>query len=198
MTNDGGGSQSSAPVPAHWVEASRGFSADGLWWFDGSTWLPTISPDGRRRWNGHSWVPTGRPPLPRRAKFCGAAWLVLLGAWLAFLTIAADGRSDLPGWAAAPTIVLVAIAVLATLGWGAVLGQLSAWRTLAKSAPAGAAVLYFWYVVAMVSSNDPTADDAAAVGLVVLGVPAVIVVALLLGIGGGLAAGIRRIGARAQ
>lgn len=199
MTNDGGGWQPHPAMPAHRAEATQRLSADGLWWFDGASWLPTISADGLWRWNGHAWVSTRRrPTLPRWAKFCGASWLVLLGAWLAFLVIAAGGTSDLPDWAAAPTIVLAAIAVLATLGWGAVLGKLKAWRTLAKSAPVGAAVLCFWYVVAMISSNDPTADDAAGAGLVLLGVPALIVVVLLLGIGGGLAAGVRRIGDRAK
>ena len=199
MTNDGGGSQPHAPTPAQRLEATHGFSADGLWWFDGTTWLPTISADGLWRWNGRSWVSTRRrPTLPRWVKFCGAGWLLLLGAWLAFLTFAAGGTSDLPGWAAAPAIVLAAIAVLATLGWGAVLGKLKAWRVLAGSAPVGAAVFGFWYVVAMISSNDPTADDAAGVGLVILGVPVLVLVALLLGIGGGLAAGIRRIGDRAK
>jgi Flp pilus assembly pilin Flp len=33
------------------------FSADGLWWWDGTEWKPAISPDRHWRWNGQGWVP---------------------------------------------------------------------------------------------------------------------------------------------
>jgi hypothetical protein len=31
------------------------FSPDGAWWWDGASWVPTITPDGRWRWDGRSW-----------------------------------------------------------------------------------------------------------------------------------------------
>jgi hypothetical protein len=119
-------------------------------------------------------------------------WLALLGAWLLFLVIAARRSSTVPSWATLPALALGVIAVISTFAWGVVLGRLRSWRTIATSAPAGAGVLMFWYVLAMVSSNDPTADDAAAVGVVFLGLPALALVALLLVIGGGLGAIFRR------
>jgi len=109
-----------------------------------------------------------------------------------FLTLAAHGTSTVPDWALRPALALGAGAVLSTLTWGAVLGRLRTWRMVAASAPAGAGVLAFWYVVAMVSSNDPTADNAAGVGVVMLGIPALVLVALLLVVGGAVGAAFRR------
>jgi hypothetical protein len=117
---------------------------------------------------------------------------VLLGTWLLFLTLAAHGTSTVPDWALLPALTLGAVAVLSPLAWGAVLGRLRSWRTVATSAPAGAGVLVFWYVVAMVSSNDPTADNAAGVGILLLGIPALVLVTLLLVIGGAVGAVFRR------
>src|SRR6476620_3521167 len=41
-------------------------STDGLYYWDGDRWVPTLSPDGKWRWNGTDWVPvsagTARPP----------------------------------------------------------------------------------------------------------------------------------------
>lgn len=136
-------------------------------------------------------MPARRASLPRWVKVCRVVWLVLLGAWLLFLTLAARGTSTVPGWAVLPTIALGAVAVLSTL-WGAVLGKLRSWRTVATSAPAGAGVLALWYLVAMASSNDPTADSAVGVGVVMLGIPALVLVALLLVVGGAVGAAFRR------
>jgi hypothetical protein len=33
------------------------FSSDGTHYWDGRSWVSTLSPDGRYRWNGRSWVP---------------------------------------------------------------------------------------------------------------------------------------------
>jgi hypothetical protein len=33
------------------------FSADGLWWWNGAEWKPSVSPDRLWRWNGHEWEP---------------------------------------------------------------------------------------------------------------------------------------------
>jgi hypothetical protein len=109
-----------------------------------------------------------------------------------FLTLAAHGTPTTPDWAFRPALALGAVAVLSTLGWGAVLGRLRSWLLIAASAPVGAGVLAFWYVVAMVYSNDPTADNAAGVGLVLLGIPALVLVALLLVVGGAVGAAFRR------
>jgi hypothetical protein len=39
------------------------FSDDGLWWWDGTRWSPTISEDGRWRWDGQQWVPHHALPM---------------------------------------------------------------------------------------------------------------------------------------
>src|SRR6478609_1111108 len=104
-------------MPPPLPEPASRFSPDGLWWFDGSAWRPTTSPDGHWRWNGQAWVPARRASLPRWVKVCRVVWLVLLGAWLLFLTLAARGTSTVPAWAVLPTIALGAVAVLSTLVW---------------------------------------------------------------------------------
>lgn len=37
-------------------------SEDGLYYWDGSRWISTLSPDGRSRWNGSAWVPAATMP----------------------------------------------------------------------------------------------------------------------------------------
>ena len=38
----------------------RAFSNDGMWWWNGTDWMPTRAPDGRSAiWNGTQWVPGG-------------------------------------------------------------------------------------------------------------------------------------------
>lgn len=41
-------------------------SADGLYYWDGSRWISTLSPDGRWRWNGVAWVPLSSMVAPPR------------------------------------------------------------------------------------------------------------------------------------
>jgi hypothetical protein len=38
--------------------ASRGFSPDGYWFWDGSQWVSAHSPDGRWKWDGIGWRPS--------------------------------------------------------------------------------------------------------------------------------------------
>jgi hypothetical protein len=40
---------------------SARLSPDGLYYWDGQSWISTMSPDGRHRWNGTSWVPAAGP-----------------------------------------------------------------------------------------------------------------------------------------
>jgi hypothetical protein len=39
-------------------------SDDGLYYWDGKSWVSTLSHDGRSRWNGHSWVPVAGAEAP--------------------------------------------------------------------------------------------------------------------------------------
>jgi hypothetical protein len=170
-------------------------SPDGRWWFDGSTWHPALSANGRWHWTGNNWVPTTdqqRRPIPRTWWLFGPAWLVLLGAWAFFLIIASGGSSDLPQWAETPAVILIGAAVVATVGWGLVLGRNRARQLIVLSVPAGTAVLTFCYIIAMVTSNDPGADTAAAIGLSLIWIPALLVIALLLSVGGVCGALLRR------
>ena len=38
--------------------ATRGFSPDGAWWWDGTRWVSAHSPDGRWKWDGIRWRPS--------------------------------------------------------------------------------------------------------------------------------------------
>jgi hypothetical protein len=58
----------------------------------------------------------------------------------------------------------------------------------------GTGVLTFWYVVSMIvfaAPADTTSDDAAAVGLIILGVPTLVVVTSLLVLGGAVGEALR-------
>jgi hypothetical protein len=182
-------------MPANGRMSPPQHSPDGRWWFNGSTWHPALSEDGHWFWTGDNWVATTgqrRRPIPLSLWLCGIAWLVLLGGWVSFLTIAAGGSSDLPSWAETPALILIGAAVVATLAWGLVLGRRNAWLLIVLSIPSGAAVLMFWYVFAMAGSDDPGADNAAAIGLFLIAIPALLVVALLLSVGGACGALLRR------
>jgi hypothetical protein len=39
-------------------------SPDGMYFWDGTQWLSTLSHDGRSRWNGSAWVPTSQSGAP--------------------------------------------------------------------------------------------------------------------------------------
>jgi len=36
-------------------------SPDGMYYWDGTNWVSTLSHDGRSRWNGSAWIPVGGP-----------------------------------------------------------------------------------------------------------------------------------------
>ncbi len=46
---------------------SARMSPDGMYYWDGQSWVSTLSYDGRSRWNGTAWVPAGGQPLPAPA-----------------------------------------------------------------------------------------------------------------------------------
>lgn len=44
-------------------------SPDGMYYWDGQTWVSTLSPDGSHRWNGTAWVPMpGQPYITASAQ----------------------------------------------------------------------------------------------------------------------------------
>ena len=42
---------------------STQISPDGMYYWDGTNWVSTLSHDGRSRWNGTAWVPVGGAPV---------------------------------------------------------------------------------------------------------------------------------------
>ena len=80
-------------------------SDDGWWWFDGSAWLPAISPDGRRRFNGREWnaerSPSGGGPgrswLAGVGLFIGLVFTAFLCTFYGISAPAYPGQ-PLPGW----------------------------------------------------------------------------------------------------
>jgi hypothetical protein len=125
-------------------------------------------------------------------------WLLATASWLlagtVFLVVgAADGS----------TVELVvvgglgAVAVLATIGWGALVAWRGATRWLWPAAAAGTAVQLMTYVIAMLAA-PPSAgladnDTAAGAGVVLLAIPTAVIVLALLWFGAALGALGRRI-----
>jgi hypothetical protein len=180
----------------------RRFSADGNWWWDGWHWLPAFTPDRLWRFTGERWVPAqaARRP-PQWLIVSGLGWLAGLVGWLLYAAVLV-GISDQgdPGRPALYVLVgLAGVAVLATVGWGFLVGRRRASRWLWQAGGLGTAALMFSYVVAMVAapaSDDPaesTPDTAAGAGVAVLTVPTAVIILALLWFGAGLGALSRRI-----
>ena len=160
-----------------------------------------FSPDGRWFWGGRRWNPVpllSQWTLPRWAWMLGGLWLVLIGLWLPVLQkeeiAAQQPLTALP----ATCLFLGALAVLACICWGLVLGLLRRWRWILVSAAAGTAVLLGWYVAVMLSTNlnDPLVDNEAGAGIAIFSVPTLVSVGLLLSVGGGLGSTYRRLKTR--
>lgn len=176
-----------------WVDNGRvnegsgtSFSEDGAWWWSGSQWLPTVTSDGRWRWNGFVWLQIiSREQPPKWLIFSGVAWLVLLGAWIPALVWLHDQHAS-SGVLIEVGAVLGGLAVLASLGFGALLGFAGLWKRAALASLFGAGVLIFWYSAITLAAPDPTNqnDHAAGAGAVILGIPSLVLVALLLFAGG--------------
>src|SRR5712691_6836890 len=49
--------------------ADMRLSDDGLYYWDGSRWISTLSPDGRWRWNGTAWGPVSATAAPAFAPY---------------------------------------------------------------------------------------------------------------------------------
>jgi hypothetical protein len=110
----------------------------------------------------------------------------MIGAWEPAVTIVVAVSHNVTSAATLVGATLAAVGVLATAVWGFLLAGQRLWWQLLVSAPVGAGVLLFWYVVAMVvlaSPGDDTADTAAGAGVVILSMPTIAVVSLGLGLG---------------
>ena len=75
------GGDPGAPPPA--VAQAR-FSADGLWWWDGTQWRPAYSQDRLWHWNGQAWeparpAPTGRSSGPGAGAAIGITVAIFAG-----------------------------------------------------------------------------------------------------------------------
>jgi hypothetical protein len=131
-------------------------------------------------------------PVPRWLMGCNIIWALLASAWFpVLLIISATGTADRYGRTVGTT--LLAVAAVATIGFGVVLGRNRPWIDVVVSAALGTGVLAVVYVVAMLAQPDDggSSDNAAAVGLVILAPPALAVIALLLATGALVGRGLR-------
>jgi drug/metabolite transporter superfamily protein YnfA len=185
-----GSSDSSMPA-----QGSATFSPDGRWWWDGYRWVASVTPDGRWWFNGFTWVSFARrpEPPPRWLTITGTAWLIASGSWLIVTTvILAVTSPQNPGRTAGITIIVFgALAVLATLAWGCLVGRRAATRWLWQAAAIGTSVQLFFYVAAMLAaptSNGNDNDTAAAAAIVIIALPTAATVLLLLWTGAAVGA----------
>lgn len=83
---------------------STRFSPDGMYYWDGVSWVTTLSPDGRHRWNGAAWVPVQwapavpygtAPPVRRRPTSWTRPLQYAVAGWY---TISAAVSLSLPFW----------------------------------------------------------------------------------------------------
>jgi hypothetical protein len=169
---------------------SPAHSRDGNWWWDGQGWYSAHSQDRRWWFDGQRWIASpNRLTWPRWLLAGTVIWLLLLVAWEPATTIAVLRADKFDDSAATVLVITAAIAALATLFWGCVLGRTRRWRQLAISTAMGAGALLVGYVAIMLataSPDDPTVDNAAGAGLAMAAVPTVIVVGAVLFFGAGI------------
>jgi len=73
-----------------------GLSPDGLHYWDGAQWLPSVSPDGQHYWNGAQWLPRQPQqqfayvqPVLVQQRSSGAAKGCLIASGIGFLVLGA-------------------------------------------------------------------------------------------------------------
>jgi hypothetical protein len=163
------------------------FSPDGSWWWGGDHWAPTLSPNGTWRWTGTSWVPVRRRlPTPRWVLRDGAIWLAALVVWVPAFSVLVVNHAP-HDVTAAVGASLGTVSIVATLAYGSLLGRHGRWRDVAIATLFGTATLAVCYIALMATTApDPTntSDIGTGAGLVILGLPALLLVAALLGLGG--------------
>ena len=173
---------------------------DGWWWWDGHHWMPSQPHDPQWTWNGSTWSPTrSREPTPRWYVRDTIIWAFLLVAWYptALWMNRHHASDESIGHVA---VALGVLAILSTLIFGGLLGFRRLWKRTLHAALWGTGTLVVAYVLAMVTAPDPTGtnDDAAAVGLIILGIPAALVLTLLLLAGASFGRSIRALLAKAS
>jgi drug/metabolite transporter (DMT)-like permease len=159
--------------------------------------MPTISSDGRWRWTGIQWIGVhSRARTPRWVIRDGLVWLALFVAWIPVLSaLLLNNASSTLDIAIGGS--LGSVALLATLIYGGLLGRHRRWRDVGFATLAGTAALVVCYVVLMVSAPDPnnTNDIGAGAGLAIFGLPTLLLVGMLLGLGAAVGRVTRTIGA---
>lgn len=184
------------------ADAGRGRDADNLlppagWHWDPDRW------GGLRYWDGSQWTPYramttsgAAGAAPRNLWSASFSWL--LAGWLATsvatigaaLALAAR-HSEQQSWGAAvrPVLVLAGVAVAV----GAVSGWRRRWFEALVLAVSSGAVITSVFLVSAAVDTEPGADDAAAVGMVTLGAPAILALTALVFTGAALGLGLRQI-----
>jgi hypothetical protein len=83
--------QGTGPQGPNPPEPTTQFSADGFWWWDGTSWRPAVSPDGLWRWNGQGWIAARSMPVTSRGP--GAGWLIglIAGGLVLLLAVVSVG-----------------------------------------------------------------------------------------------------------
>lgn len=113
-------------------------------------------------------------------------WILVISAWgLLGAQLNVNGPSQPPHTPFVVFGALFVVSVLVAAPIGFVL-RAHRWADLLLWAAIAMVAMAFWYVVMMIASTDPTSDDTAAVGVVLMGVPLWALLVLLLLAGWGL------------
>ena len=180
-----------------------GHSPDGRWWWDGTGWLRAWSPDGRNWFDGVRWVAVSRPrrggpsDWPRRVVVALIGWLVALSVFPVSVLVAV--YKLVPGQVLADSVLMrlaaigvVCLAMTPVMGYH--LGRDGRWLQTLWVAIIGTGMLTAWYVgLFLADQSDPSADNEAGAGAVILGFPSFVAILSLLAVGAGLAKAMARL-----
>jgi hypothetical protein len=178
-------------------------SEDGAWCWSGSEWLPARSPDGKWWFDGQVWRRARRRfDFGRVDKACAVVWLVWFGVAVVAAEVlgphvtVADGLTG--GWLVCGAVVVL-VWLLGMVVTGFVLARRMRRASLLASVVLVWLLMGFWVaIVAAIPTpaTQPGDDDGAAVGLMMMAVPAFLVLALLAAVGAAAAWSVRRVSRR--
>jgi hypothetical protein len=167
-------------------------SPDGVWWWSGEQWLPAWSPDRRWWFDGVTWTPAisrlrtifGR--FDRRLAIAWAVAFVVALVW-AFSSgphVTTDDGLTGP-WFVSFVVVFLAW-LLGTIVTGYMLARRQRLLSLLMIVPLIWFLMGLWVGILgsmQTPASQPGDDNGAAVGVVLLAVPALLVLALLAALG---------------
>ena len=156
---------------------------------------------GESQQSSYPATPPAQPVHPQMAPpnwvyWCGLVWAVCLVAWIPVVMHLESSGAD-PAEIQRGGLEVAALAVVATLAFGAVLGWSSSWREVGAAALIGAGVIVaglgVWALSAPSVGGESDSEGTIGAAVVVFYPLAAVAIGTLLSAGAAVAAGVKRL-----